>query len=149
MGSELVPMRRNLPEIVDEDGHRVEGPDMDEVIKLLTGIAQNAQLARIRRALERRQIQGHKVTTILQVTDQLKWLDLLQQAPYVPWAKATFVNYGPNPVYLAVNDYYDFTRLLQWTELPLDYTEADQRIEYIGYKCDPGAAASIQVVATY
>lgn len=149
MGSELVPMRRNLPEIVDEHGRRVEGPDMDEVIKLLTGISQNAQLARIRKALERRQIQGRKVTTTLQATDQLKWLDVPLQAPYVSWARASFVNYGPSPVYLAVNDYYDFTKVLQWAELPFDYTEADQRIEYIGYKCDQGGSASIQVVATY
>lgn len=149
MGNELIPFNPIVPEIVDEQGQSVEGPEMERVIKLMTGVAQNAQLARIRKALERRQTQGKKFTTTLIATDQVQWLDLLESNPYTPLATVRFFNIGPSQAYIAINDNYDFTPVWINAEFPLDYTEADERIHYIAYKCDPGGSARIQLLATY
>ncbi len=149
MGNELVPFKGLLPDVVDEEGHSVEGPEMERILKLVTGIAQNAQLAAIRKSLQRRNTQGHKKTLVLNVTDQLRSYDVMAFEPYIPWATLHITNMGPSPVDVAINDYYDYTQLWVNVDLPFDFTEADERINYIAYKCDPGGTATIQLVATY
>lgn len=149
MGNELIPFKRALPEIVDEQGQSVEGPEMERILKMTTEMAQTAQLARIRKALERRQTQGRKFTTTLRVTAAVQFIDLLEVNPYTSLATLHILNMGPAQVDIAINDNYDFTPVWVNQDFPLDYTDADERIHYIAYKTNPGGESTIRLVATY
>ncbi len=148
--SDIVPFKPKLPEIIDESGNVVEGPAMDEVIKLITGISQNAQLARIHRDLARRQIEGCVKQVTLAATPTIQYFDTTEHGEKPPWAKAEFVNDGPGPAYVSINKFYHYVQMVQYAKpFVVDFTEADERIFSIFYYCDPGLTANIQVVATY
>jgi hypothetical protein len=145
---DIVPFKPKLPEIVDESGNVVEGPAMDEVIKLITGISQNAQLARIHRDLARRQIEGSVHQETLSAIPTVQFYDPTDNGDKKPWAKAEFVNNGPGPAYIAINKFYHYVKILQFAApFCVDFTEADKRISSVFYYCDPNLTASIQVVA--
>jgi len=147
--NDMVPRRSLMPAVVDDEGNSLEGPEMEKVSGLVMQMAQLAQLARINRNLERREITGHKVTTILQASSATLEFDTKLHWPYVPWARARFVNTGPDPVYVSINDDFDFTELVRYSELPIDFTEAKERICVIHYYCKAGQTASLQAVAFY
>lgn len=150
MGKELIPATGVVPEVIDEGGDRIVGPEMEAVIGLVTQMAQTLQLARIRKSVEREEFEGKKDSRTLAATDQLQWIDLIGRHPYTPWATATFFNDGPvNRVYIAINDAYDWTLLNFGETLPVDYTKADKRISLIYYRCDAGNTALVRVVGKY
>ncbi len=151
MSNDLVPFNPSVPEIIYEQSQSVEGPEMERILKLMNGMAQNAQLARIRKALERRQIQGKKFTITFNVTPQVQFYDFLEMNPYTALAKMQLINASQSQaqVYVAINDNFDFSPI--WVNAPfnLDYSEADERIHYLVYKCDPGLTGTIRLVGTY
>ncbi len=140
-----------IPEIVDGKGNRISGPELEAVTGLITGFAQLAQLARIRKSLERRHTQGHKVTVLQSATDQVGIFDVMisQNIPNIPWATLRILNRGPSPVYVSINDIWDWTRIWVNEEFPVDFTEANERIHLVAYKCDTGQTANIQLFGTY
>jgi hypothetical protein len=146
---DLIPTKRLIPEIVDDQGKSVEGPEMERILKLTTEMAQTAQLARIRRALERRQIQGRTFPLTLNANGSVQTIDFYKVNPYTAFATMSIFNNGPSPVYIAVNNSYNFNQVWVNANLPLDYTEADERIHFLAYKCDPGGTAALILVATY
>jgi len=150
MGNELVPVRPAIPKVVDQDGNPVVGPEMEKILGLVTQMAQTAQLVKIRKSLERQQITGHKKTIILNANGNQQFLDLTEVDPYTPCATAKFLNMSRDfPVYISVNDFFDFTQIWPNGELPFDFTQADERIRYIIYKCDQGQAVRLQLLVTY
>lgn len=149
MANELVP-RSFTPEVVDDEGNKVVGPELDAVLKLTIEMAQVAQLARIRKSLEREHVEGKIDDRTLNATDHLQWLDLINTYPNTPWATAYFFNDGPNPVYIAVNEMSDRVIPLNRRETDrLDFTKADRRIEIIYYWTNPGNTATVRAKGKY
>ncbi|GAH73931.1 unnamed protein product, partial [marine sediment metagenome] len=150
MAKELVPVKKALiPEVVDETGKAVTGPEMEAVTGLVTQLAQVAQLARIRKALEREQFKGRVDTPTLSVTSKQSCLNLLDRWHYSALITAYFVNDGPDTAYIAINEPYAWLKIKINETRTVDHTKADKRIERIYHKCDAGETASVRIEGEY
>jgi len=135
-----------VPQVrVIEDGKEVVRPD---VIQAITQLATLGQLTKIRRSLEREEFEGELDPRPLAATDVVQSLEL-DEYPNVPWATATLVNDGPNPVFVAINNLAKPTTLNMNERVTLDFTKGDRRIEFVYYWCGPGNTASVRAVGKY
>jgi hypothetical protein len=138
--------RVNVPVI--EDGHEV-GPlppgEMQEIIQL----AQLGQMVRIRKSLEREHFQGKVDSRDLNCTEERQFVDLTMNWPEVPWATASFHNYGPNTAYIGINDTAMEHPLEIDEDFSVDLTKGDRRIDVIYYWCGKGETALLRVVGKY
>ena len=146
-----MPVKKSvIPEVVDETGRKITGPEMEAVTGLVTQLAQVAQLARIRKALEREQFEGRVDTMTLSATDSQAVLDLLDRWPYSPLVTAYITNDGPKyDVLIAINDPYRWMTIKNSETRTIDHTKAKRRIERIYYKCNSGETASVRVEGEY
>jgi hypothetical protein len=150
MTNELLPVKRSIiPEVVDEEGRKITSPEMEAVTGLVTQLASLAQLARIRKSLEKEEFEGRLAKKTLSVTDSPQWINLLEESPHKAWITATFYNDGGDTAYIAINKDYDYIELRDTEELPIDFSKADERIRLIYYKCNPGETASVRAVGKY
>jgi len=85
----------------------------------------------------------------LVATDQLQWLDLLNNSPYTPWITASFFNDGPDSVFIAINLPSGFTELKSGESKSVNFSMADRRIEVIYFVCNAGESASVRAVGKY
>ena len=135
-----------IPEIVDDTGKPLVGPDIDAVLKRVTELAEVANLARIRKSLERQEFKGIADPRVLNATDQMQYVDLLQLAP-AAWISCFIINRGPDMVHIQVN--YPFRQaslnIAPKETRTIDYSHADRRIELLYYQCDPGGTALVEV----
>jgi len=135
---------------VTENGKKIMRPD---VMQTLTSFAQLAQLNKIRKQLDRERFEGKTDSRTLEVTDELQSLNLTYDYPFVPWISAFIINYGPDAVYVAINNINDDPNC--WHEIKADETRtlsqsgAEERIEQFFYKCDEGETALLTVEAQY
>lgn len=143
---DLPVIRKPSIKVVDEQGREIVRPD---IIQTVTQLGSLAQLVRIRRSLEREQVYGLTDSRTLSASDVQDFTNLLEVAPYTSLATATFVNDGPDSVYLAINRSRPFHLLKKGESVPADFTKADQRINYLEYYCDSGETASIRVLGKY
>lgn len=144
----LNPKELNLSNIkvVDEEGREIIRPD---VITAITQLASLAQLSKIRKSLEKEEYQGAQDSRTLSATDVYQVVDLVRNFPSIPWATASFVNDGPDTVYIGINRQARPAILLDGEDYKADFTKADRRIELIFYWCDAGETASVRVVGKY
>lgn len=153
MPRELVPVdpKVTIPKVVDESGKAVEsGDDYLEIVQIVTQMAQTAQLARIRLALERPQVHGRLEPRMLNATDvqgvtnfpNTKW-------PYVPLATIDLHNYGPNAVRISVNSASDWFVLEKGEGEEVDFSNADDRIRKVYHICNPGETATVKLVGKW
>lgn len=138
-----------IPEVVDEKGQKVTGPELEAVLKTVTNLAQTAQLARIRRSLEREHVEGKVVEITLDATEERQTFELLNEGPGIPWATVLFRNTGPDEVIIAINNAFRSFRLILDESTSIDLTKADQRVEEIYYWCARGETATIRVRGKY
>lgn len=144
---ELIPSEKIVPEVVDESGKKVIRPD---ILQMVTQLASLGQLARIRKSLEKEDFEGKLDPRTLDATDELQWLDLVQDHPFKPWVSAYFVNNGDDSVYIMINDSREKRHKINKNEtLTLDHSHADERIERIFYVCDAGETASVRVTGQW
>lgn len=140
----------SMPRIrVVEDGKETVGELDVGLINMVTQLGQLGQLSKIRKSLEREQFLGKLLSTTLAATDEYQALDLTKQDPFIPWISATFVNKGPDSVYLAINRQRPFHKLDKGDSLPADFAKAEERIYFIEYQCDSGNAASLRCLGKY
>ena len=150
MAKELVPVKKALiPEVVDEEGNKIVGPELEAVTGLVTQLAQLAQLARIRKSLEKEEFEGKVDTITLSVTSKQSCLNLLDRWHYSALITAFFVNDGPDTAYIAINEPYAWLKIKENETRTVDHTKADRRIERIYHKCDPEETASVRIEAEY
>lgn len=137
-----------IPQIkVIENGKEIVRPD---VVQAVVQLATLGQLTRIRKSLEKEEFEGIEDPRTLNATDQLQWIDLINDHPNIPWATTYFFNDGPLwPVYVAINDPAKSAPLNVGESYSADHIKADRRIEIIYYWCDTGNTASIRVVGKY
>lgn len=132
--------------VVDDEGREIVRPD---VIQAVTQLASLAQLARIRKSLEKEEYRGLQDSRTLSATDAYQVEDLVKEYPFIPWATASFINDGTDAVYIGINRQAGATRLENGESYEADFTKADRRIELIYYWCDPTETASVRVVGKY
>lgn len=143
---ELVPSKQFIPEVVDESGKKVIRPD---ILQAVTQLASLAQLARIRKSLEKEEFEGKVDTITLSVTPKQSCLNLLDRWHYTALISAYFVNDGPDTAYIAINEPYAWLKIKENETRTVDHTKADKRIERIYHKCDPGETASVRIEGEY
>lgn len=149
MPEELVRRNAFQPEVVDDSGKPIVGPELDAVLKRVTELAQLAQLAKIRKILEKQEFQGKLDPRTLGVTDQLQYQDLLREYPHTEWMKFTAINQGPSTVFLRINTDPLPVPILPTGKIELDYQMADKRISSFSYWCSSGLASTLQVFGKY
>lgn len=136
-----------LPAVTDNAGKPLAGPELESVIKLVTDMAQVANLARIRQALEREQIEGRSIEISLSVTAQMQVLDLREVFPYTPLATVAFYNLDDNgTAFISVNNAADFKTLGPNQSDNIDLTKAKRRAEVIYYY---GDAITVRLQGTF
>jgi hypothetical protein len=139
-----------IPEVVDERGNKIVGPELEAVTGLVTQMAQLAQLAKIRKSLEREHFEGKVVEETLAASSSPHVWQLLREYPYVALATVYFKNDDDsNPVYISINNAYDWKKVDPQGEYSVDFLKADRRVELIYYKCDAGGTASVRVAGKY
>lgn len=147
---ELIPTEQKfIPQVIDESGRKIVGPELEMVAGLVTQMAQLAQLAKIRKSLEREHFEGKADPRMLSVSDKIEYDNLIKDTPWTPWVTAYFYNDGPNTAYISINNTWDWQELRISEDLLFDFLKADKRIELIYYKCDPGETASIRAIGKY
>jgi len=134
-----------LPQIVDKSGKEIIRPD---VLQSITQLAQLGQLVKIRKSLEKEEYQGKIDTRVIEATDALGFLDLVNNYPNTPWINVFLINDGPDKVYLRINKSEEIKMGVGETRT-IDHTHAEQRIEQVYYKCDEGETASVRVEGHY
>lgn len=132
--------------IVDDQGREIVRPD---VIAAVTQLASLAQLARIRKSLEREHIEGHQYFETLDASAIPHVIDLIREEPYCALATVSFFNDGPDAVHISINERHGSSTLEDGEQHSADYTKADRRVELIYYWCDTGETASVRVVGKY
>jgi hypothetical protein len=138
-----------MPAIVDDAGNPLEGPEMEKVSGLVMQMAQLAQLARIRKAVEIDIIQGLAVEKTLNCTDGLGSLDLRVEDPSYPWVTASFQNKGPNTAFLAVN-VSNYPKELPAGQIwEVDFSKAKTKIEVLYFYCNKGQTATVLADGKY
>ena len=118
-------------------------PEIMQVILLdeLTG--------RVAEYVEKVSFKGKLDVRILAATDVTQSFSPLGEWPQVPWISIFLVNDGPDTAYIAINQASGWIRLLLNETRALDYSNSDEKIETIYYRCDPGQNASVRVEGQY
>jgi len=149
MNEKAIVPKSILPEIVDETGKVVTGPEMEAVTGLVTQLAQLAQLAKIRKSLEKEEFEGRVDTITLSVTSKQSCLNLLDRWHYTALITAYVVNDGPDIAYIAINEPYAWLEIKNGETRTVNHTKADRRIERIYHKCDAEETASVRIEGEY
>jgi hypothetical protein len=87
----------------------------------------------------------------LNANDQVQHLDTLNTHPDDPWISCFIINKSKTSVvHVQINDSSQ-----RWLNIgpgqtrTIDYSHADERINYINYQCDPGETATLEVEGVY
>jgi hypothetical protein len=156
MTTELVPRKTLVPQVVDQDGKPVTGPALESVTQLVTQMASLANLARIRKAVERQSevmeevSAGHMRPFPLTIEGSDIWLwqvkddDVVGKICYT----ASIVNDGPDSCYAALNDLREGFHEIKSGE-SMDFDFKKPRIERFFFKSTDGGTAALRVVLEY
>ena len=141
-----------VPQVLDDKGNPIVGPALDAVLNRVSSFAMLANMAKIRKAVERPQFQGivDEITLVCSQTETVTDIlnrPLVKNSP--PWIAATFFNDGPNTAYVGINSRTNFFTIKVGESHPTDFARADVRIHTLYYWCDPGNTASVRAKGKY
>lgn len=137
------------PEVIDEKEGKLTGPGMEAVTALVVQMAQLAQQARIRKALERPQFQGKEVAVTLSATDREQTKSFLADYPYMPLATAWLINDGIRSAFIGVNGNAESFELRAGEDAHIDHQNADERIVLIFYRCNRGQTTTMRIIGKF
>lgn len=116
---------------------------------LLTDDREREDVSAIRKSVQRTEFKGLPDSRLLTITDEIMWLDLVNDSPHSPWMSVYLVNEGLEDIYVSVN-YVDSWGVLHKNDtLSFDHSHAVRKIESIGFKCDLGGTSTVRVIAQY
>ena len=152
---DLVPTRKSIiPEVVDEEGNRIVGPEMEAVTGLVTQMAQVAQLARIRKTLERQEAQMEKIpegrlrpfekTVTGDTMERWEVIDDVGQK----CSSGTVYNDGPQSCWIALNDIRDGFQEVKKGE-SIDFSFKHPVIERFFFYSTAAGEASLRIPLEY
>ena len=149
LGKEIKDVVPFMPQVVDQYGKAVPGPEMEAVMRVVVQYAQLAQLVHIRKSLEREHFEGEVFARDLAATEELGHISLLGNHPYSALATAFLINSGPNDAHIAINEAYNWLVLRPLETRTIVHTKADRRIELIYFRCNPGESANVRLEGVY
>lgn len=120
-------------------------------LKALLGAdkSEREDVSAIRKSVERTEFKGLTDGRLLTVTDEIIWLDLINDSPHSPWMSVYLVNEGLEDIYISEN-YADSWGVLHKNDtLSLNHSHAKRKVESIGFKCAPGESSTIRIIAQY
>jgi hypothetical protein len=140
------------PQVLDDKGNPIVGPALDAVLNRVSSFAMLANMAKIRKAVERKQFQGviNEITLACSGTEGI--IDVQERSGAVknpPWVSVVFFNDGPNTAYVGINNRVDFFTVRINESHPTDFGDADNRIHTLYFWCDPGNTASVRAKGKY
>lgn len=152
---ELVPVQKKFtPAIVDEEGNKIVGPELESVTQLVTQMAQVAQLARIRKTLERQEAQMEKIpegrlrpfekTVTGDTIERWEVIDDVGQK----CSSGTVYNDGPQSCWIALNDIRDGFQEVKEGE-SLDFSFKHPVIERFFFYSTAAGTASLRIPLEY
>lgn len=86
---------------------------------------------------------------VVEATDKLYYLDLINEHPYTPWVSVNFVNDGPNSVWIAINQPTATYELKAGETASVYRIGAQERIMSIFFICNTGEEALVRVIGEY
>jgi len=152
---ELVPVKKSIiPEIVDDEGYKLVGPELESVTQLVTQMAQVAQLARIRKTLERQEAQMEKIpegklrpyrkTVIGSGITRWEAIDDVGRR----CSSGTVYNDGPQSCWIALNDIRDGFQEVKEGE-SIDFSFKHPVIERFFYYSTADGEANLRIPLEY
>lgn len=153
MSQELVPSSDKwLPQVEDQNGKPVVGPELDAVTNMMVGYAQLAQMARIRKSVESQNFQGYTDPREVHLSpgNEKYVFDFKNSYPFVPWSYALFENLGPNDASVSINDPFHFFAVHAGAPLKVNRLGAtNQRMWVLYFETEAGNTANLNVVGEY
>lgn len=138
---------KSLPEIVDETGKTLDaGVD---VMGLVSKLAELAQLAKIRKSLEKEDFSGRVDIRPLASTDVMQMTEYTLDWPFVPLIGAFIINNGPNDVRIAINEPLDWIDIIVTGTRTISHSHAKRRIDRIYYVCAAAGTAAVVIEGQY
>lgn len=104
---------------------------------------------KLNKHMEKAEFKGERDPRTLNATEEIKGLNLIGGWPFQPWIAASFYNRGPNTVYIDINRRGKWGSLEMGEGENMDFSNSDERIRYIRYKCNSGETASLDVRGKY
>lgn len=142
------------PEVVDEQGSKIVGPEMEAVTSVVTQLAQVAQLARIRKTLEKQEDQMEKVPegrmrpfTKAITGDTIKRWEVIDDVGQ-KCSSGTVYNDGPQSCFVALNDIRDGFQEIKEGE-SLDFSFKHPVIERFFFKSTSDGTANLRIPLEY
>ena len=116
---------------------------------LLTDKNEREDVSAIRKSVERTEFKGLTDNRLLTVTDEIIWLDLVNDSPHSPWMSVYLVNEGLEDIYVSEN-YADSWGVLHKSDtLTLNHSHGKRKVESIGFKCASGETSTVKIIAQY
>lgn len=85
----------------------------------------------------------------VEATDELSYLDLINEHPYTPWVSVNFVNDGPDSILIAINQPTATYELKAEETASVNRIGAQERISAVFFICAAGEEAFIRVIGEY
>lgn len=152
---ELVPVEKSIiPQVVDDEGKRIVGPELEAVTQLVTQMAQVAQLARIRKTLERQEAQMEKIPEgvmrpfIKTITGDTIEMWKVTKDVGQKCNSGTIYNDGPDSAWVCLNDIRDGFQEVKEGE-SLDFSFKHPVIERFFFYSTADGEASLRIPLEY
>jgi hypothetical protein len=136
-----------IPEVVDDQGKPVVGPDLDAVLKKVTELAQLANMVKIRTLLEKQWNKGKDTEITFNTNSSPQLYDLRIQYPFEPLVIMNFVNRGGKNGYISINSKDNYKILAPGEVWGVDHTLSEEKIHYLWYKCAEGTSDTTTITA--
>jgi len=153
--NELVPVQKKFtPTIVDSEGNKVVGPEMEAVTGLVTQMAQVAQLARIRKTLEKQESQMERIPQgVMRPFEKTVTGDTIERWEVIDdvgqkCSSGTVYNDGPDSCWVALNDIRDGFQEIKEGE-SLDFSFKHPVIERFFWYSTADGTANLRIPLEY
>jgi len=151
--SSIVGKKNITMPTIEAQGKGVSNPRMDPaVMSFIMQASIASQAVRIRKSIEehnrKESFEGKLDTRELLADDTTQSISLVDEWPNTPWISVLLIN-GPDTVYIGINRASGWMQLLKNETRALDYSNAEEKIKVIYYRCDPGMTADVRVEGQY
>jgi len=152
--SSLVGKKNITMPSVEAQGKGVSNPRMDPaVMSFIMQASIASQAVRIRKLVEehigKESFKGKMDVRSLIANDTTQSISPVDGWPNTAWIGAFIVNDGPDTVYIGINRASGWIKMLLGETRTIGYSHADERIEEVYYRTDPGNSAIVRVEGVY
>lgn len=152
--SSIVGKKNITMPTIEAQGKGVSNPRIDPaVMSFIFQASQLSQTVRIRKLvaehIEKVSFKGKLDVRTLLANDTTQNISPVDSWPNTAWIGAFIINDGPDTVYIRINRASGWITMLVDATRTFDYTNAEERIEEVYYRTDPGNSAMVRVEGVY